>query len=304
MAIEPVKKITVIAHKSLEDEVVDTLARLGTVHVKRVVENDDLVPKALSEEEIQESRRVTFAIIQVEFILGFLHDNVGDRPGFLRSMIKDKYRMTTDEFMRAAHRTDLDMLYAECSEFQRRLVAFGERRGRLEQERDELEHWVDLQMAMDELEGDDIFGLMLARVNSLDLQSVLWSLEEEAPESSLEVVGDKSPWASCLILYHPDSLEAVRSVLSRHRCEIVQLPEMPDEPHERLEQVLREISAIDQRRVDLLELIEKYLDRVPTLEVLREYLANERERIEVTTSFGVTSASLTASAGPSTTARR
>jgi V/A-type H+-transporting ATPase subunit I len=292
MAIEPVKKITVIAHKSLEDEVVDTLTRLGTVHIERVIDNEDLQAKELSEEEVQEARRVTFAIVQVEFILGFLHDNVGERPGFLSSMIKDKYYLTTDEFMRAGHRIDLDMLYAECSEFQRRLVAFSERKGRLEQERDELEHWVDLQIAMDELEGDDIFGLVLARINSLDLQSVLASLDEEAPESSLEVVGDKAPWASCLILYHPDSMEAVRSVLARHRCEIVQLPDLPDEPDERLEQVLREISAVDRRRIDLLELVEKYLDRVPTLEVLREYLDNERERIEVTTSFGVTRATV------------
>jgi len=54
MAIEPVKKITVIAHKSLEDEVVDALARLGTVHIERVVDNEIAASKELTEQEVQE----------------------------------------------------------------------------------------------------------------------------------------------------------------------------------------------------------------------------------------------------------
>lgn len=292
MSIEPVKKIAVIAHRSLEDEVVDALARLGTVHIERVVDNEIAASKQLTEEEIQKARKFTFAIVQVEFILGFLHEHVGERPGFLKSMIKDKYHMTTAEFMRASHRIDLDMMYAEYSEYQRRLVAFQEERGRLEQEKDELEHWVDLQMAMDEIKGDEVFGLMLVRISTTDFKPLTAALEEEVPESSVEVVGDKPPWFACLVLYHPESLDELRSFLSRYRCEIVQLPELLDEPRERLEQVSREISGIDRRRADLLVLVERNLDRVPTLEVLKEYLVNERDQIEVTTSFGVTRATV------------
>lgn len=288
MAIEPVKKITVIAHKSIQDQVVDALARIGTVHVERVVSSELLASKELTEGEVRASRHCSFGESQVEFLLGFLKKHASEKPGFLKTMIKDKYPMTVEEFFRAGESFDLELVYDECFEMARGLISLRDGKAALERERDELEYWTGLQMPLDEIKGDTIYGLMPVRVALFDLEVVLEELEEEAPESCVEEVGRRGLWASCLVLYHPLVEETVLSLLSRHRCQQVTLPGGVDEPRERLDQVKREITALERRRRETLVCVERNREHVPALEVMREYLVNQRRRIEVMTSFGVT----------------
>lgn len=288
MAIEPVKKITVIAHNTLEDDLVGVLNRLGTVHLGQIRIDGVVTPKVLAEEEVQQARRHAFAVVQAEFVLGFLKRHTMEKPGFLKTMIKDKYPMTMDEFMGAAGRVDIDRVYSEASDFERRFVNMKARKARLEAERDELVFWADLQIPMEELKGEHLFALQLARVMELDFDSVLGDLEKEVPETAVKVVVRRPPWVSCLLIYYPPVEEALLTVLERYRCELVSLPDIEDEPDERLEQVLREITAIDNRREDLEKRVQGYMKYVPRLEVLREYLVNERRMIEVKTTFGAT----------------
>ena len=288
MAIERVKKITVIAHNTLEEQMVETLARLGTVHVERVTGDEMLAPKELADDEVQAVRRQAFAVVQVEFVLGFLKLHAVEKPGFLKTMIRDKYQVTAEEFAQAGRRVNLRATYSEISDFERRLISMRDRKARLEAERDELRYWTELEMPMNELAEEHVFAVLPVRIAELDFASMLADLEAEAPESEVEVVGKSPPWKSCLLLYHPAVENDVTSVLSRHRCETVTLPSLRDEPGERLEQILREIAAIENRRADLVKRVKKYADLIPSLEILREYLVNERRKVELTTSFGVT----------------
>ena len=288
MAVEPVKKITVITHKELQDQVVDSLVRTGTVHVEHALDDELLSPKELSGNEAKAIRGLSFGLSQVDFLLGFLRKHAEERPGFLKTMIKDKYPMTIDEFLTAAERIDLGGVYAKCSELQTWLIRVLERRTLLERERDELSDWTGLEMPLDEVKGDPLFGLMTVRIASAEFEVVVDELEAEAPESAIEVVGENENWVCCLLLYHPEVEEAVNNILSLHKHDAVTLPDMPDEPEDRLEQVVRELTGLERRRGKLMDSIKECMDLVPALEVLREFLVNQRRKIEVTKSFGMT----------------
>lgn len=288
MAIEPVNKITVIAHNTLEDEVVETLYRLGTVHVDAVEADEFVNPKLLNDEETHEARRYAFAVVQAEFIIGFLKRHAAEKPGFLKTMIRDKYPMTLEEFENARHQVDLDRFYHEVSDFERRFVNMRTRKAKLEAERDELQFWADLVVPMEQLHGEHLFALQLVRILDTDFDAVMADLDEQVPETSVEVITRKSPWVSCLVIYYPPVEEDLMAALARQKCELVTLPDIEDEPDERLEHVVGEIASIDRRREELEEKVQGYMDRIPALEVLREYVVNERRKIEVTTSFGVT----------------
>lgn len=288
MAIEQVKKITVIAHKSLEEEVVNTLARISTVHVDRVVESDLLVPQELSDDDSRELRRLSSAISQIEFLLGFFKEHSGERRGFFKTMIKEKYPMTLDQFELAGTRVNLKILYAECSEIQRRLIEWRDRLARLNGEVEELINWASLEIPLNEIKKTGVISQMPVRVYEKDLEAVIAGLDEEAPESAIEVVSKSPNWFNCLLLYHPASAEAIGVVLARYRYEPVELPDLPDEPIDRLEQARREASAIEHRQNELLKRAQGLLTYAGELEVLREYLVHESRKIEVTSRFGAT----------------
>ena len=288
MAVEPVKKITVIIHKELQGQVVDSLVRTGTVHVERLLDEELLSPKELSEDETKAIRSFSYGLSQVDFLLGFLRKHAEEKPGFLKTMVKNKYPMTLDEFLAAAERIDLGGVYARCSELQTWLIRVLEGQASLERERDELSDWTGLEMPLDEVKGDPLFGLMTLRIAAAEFEAVVDELDAEVPESAVEVVGESENWVYCLLLYHPEVEEAVNNILSLHKHDAVTMPDIQDEPEDRLEQVARELTGLERRRGKLMDSIKECMDLVPALEVLREFLVNQRRKIEVTKSFGMT----------------
>ena len=288
MAIEPVKKITVIAHRRYQNRVVEALTRIGTVHVERVTDSETLLPKELTEEEDQAARMCSFGVSQVEFLLGFMKEYRREKPGFLQTMIKDKYPMTADEFMRSWERIDLGRIYEECSDLEQRLIDLRDSKEQLLQESEELENWTDLGMPLDEVRGGAAFGVTPIRIADSDLEPLTADLRDEAPQSALEVISEVGSRVNCLLLYHLGAQEEVTSVLSGYSHDAVTLPWGPLEPSKRLVQVNRELEEVQEKREEALDSVQGYEEHIGALEVLKEYLVNQRTKVETMTSFGVT----------------
>jgi len=288
MAIEPVKKTTVIVHRSLQDEVVNELQKLGTVHVDPVEDNDYITAKQLAPEETHALREYVFRISEVDFLLGFLKENRREKAGFFKTMIKDKYPMTIDEFMRAEEHLDIKNLYADCSGLERRLIVIRDKKARLEQEKEALGNWTELGMPLSEVRGGDSFGVMAARVAISEMSAFDDELNAEVPETALEKVSRRGAWTYCLIMLLQETEEKVTVVLSRHGAEQVALPETTEEPLARIQQIEGELAALEPEREEVLGLVEEKQTAVPALNVVREFYESQRQKIDTMTSFGVT----------------
>lgn len=288
MAIEQLEKLSIIASRDLQDEVVGALTRLGTVHVERVVSEDCLGCKELSDPEQDLMRGFTFELSKVDFLISFLEKYRTKKRGFVSTLIKPKHYLTFEQFFAAREAIDLEQIYQECFTMDRRFVAFSERVERLERELEELEHWVELEIPMGELVGDPVFRLILLRVAVEDLEELSAALEQEAAASSLEVVSRNESWAACILLFHPETDEDVTLLLSRFKHQVVTLRDLGEEPVERYDQIRRDITAIDRRRDKIADNIARYQALLPQLEIVHELLLNKRLQLEATTGFGVT----------------
>ena len=288
MAVEPVKKVRVIAHSSIKQQVVDTLQGLGTVHVTEPGSCCEFQAGGLSEEEVELLRHCSLSIGKADFLLSFLRDRAGERPGFVKTLIKDKYNLTLDEFRRVGETADLEEVYQECSELERELALIAEEKARLCEEAEELSNWVELEVPPDQLAEEHMYSLMPVRLARKDLEEFQEKLESGVPESCIDVFGGTEHWVCCLVLYHPSVEREVEEVLEGFKQEKAVLPRGSLEPSGRLEQIKRETAEMERREEELLERARGYLDRKPELEILREYLANERIKFETASSFGAT----------------
>src|SRR5450756_2199977 len=115
-------------------------------------------------------------------------------------------------------------------------------------------------MPLDEVKGDPLFGLMTLRIAAAEFEAVVDELDAEVPESAVEVVGESENWVYCLLLYHPEVEEAVNNILSLHKHDAVTLPDIQDEPEDRLEQVARELTGLERRRGKLMDSIKECMD--------------------------------------------
>lgn len=288
MAVETISRIRIIAHSSLSEELLDVLQSIGTVHVERLSEEEALPGRELEEEEIAAIRRHNFSISQAEFLLSFFREYGFIKDSFLKTLVKEKHSMTLEAFRRAEERIDLELVYNECSEFDRRLASVAEEKSRLEQEKEQLLEWTALEIDLDQLQAEHPYGIIPVRLPVAGIGDIVSDLAEQVPYSHLDIVAENGSQASCLILYYGPSRPDVEAVLSSHRYEQVTLPAWPLEPAERLEQVEREVASLERRRERLLDAARAYAGKRREIEILREYLVNERHKLEATARLGRT----------------
>lgn len=291
MAHEVVKRITILVHQSHQDRVIDTLQRIGTVHIDSVETEEDLGSRTLTEEETELSRSYAFKVSQVDFILDLLKQHSREKQGFLKGMIKDKYPMTFDEFSRSEERVNLEKVYSECSKLEQRLIQLREEDAQFQQEKEELGDWKDLDMSLDGLVGGSSYGLTTVNVASNAVGALVQELDSEAPASAVTVVGEARGWSQCVIVFYLKEQEKVSSILSGFKHEPVALPIIAKTPAERLEQIEGQASGIEAQREELIEELEKYGEFVADLSIAREFFRNQLAKLEAKSSLGVTSKS-------------
>lgn len=292
MTVERVKKISVTTHVDNQDEMVDLLQRLGTVHLDRFREGDGLSPKDFTEAELDELARCSYRISEAEFALGFLKEHGVEKPGFLKTLIKPKYPMTLDEFLCFEEEFNLRSVYRECFELDEKLNSLKDRKNACEQEIARLQGWREAEAPLDRFIGGRFFGLVTALVRNSDLPGLIEELEREAPESAVEVVEDDGRSSSCIIAFHIDSEEAVEAALVSRKQKPVALPVGPGTPAETISGLRREIEDIDEEREKTLDRVNGLMGAERDLTVAREYYLNKRRNIESMTSFSRTAHAL------------
>ena len=288
MAIEPVKKITIIAHRSLQDEVVGTLQSVGTVHLSPFDGGEEVSPKELTEKETTAVRQYTLRISKVDFLLDLFKQYEHEKRGFVRTIIRDKYPLTEEEFSSAEQRVDLERIYTECFDLEGRLLGLRERESRLEDEARELQVWAGVDIPLEEIRAGRSFDVTTARVMKTDLEDLSSALSQNAPLSGIEVIGEKGEWLMCLVIFHREARKPVMEALSGYKHELVSVPATEGTTGERLDGVMEELE-LARREFELLVCeLERYREHVPSLEIVREFYENQARRVQSMTSFGVT----------------
>ncbi|GEM_PF-1364058 len=287
MALEEIKKIEIVTHKAELENIVDALERLGSVEVVAVSE-EELEPRALDEEELKAIRNSNLAISQIEFILDFIRQNGRKKPSFIKTLIKDKYEMSIDEFLSFEEKVDLHSIYEHCSKLEKRLVGLLDRRAELIQQRDELENWLDLNIHLDEVRDGQRYGVVSGKMPPSKAGEALDQLNEKFSESAGEIVSLKESAARVLIIFTLGLKDEVLTFLSDSKFEPVILPSYALTPAQRCEQIEDELREVEAEIEKLRDEVEDINKSVPDLVILREYHLNKRKKIESLSAPGVT----------------
>lgn len=290
MAVEPVNRLTIVAPKSLTNDVTVALQRAGTVHVKSVTPCEDIALREPAEEEVEAERSFTLNISKVDFLLDLFKQYSESQTGFVRTLIKDKFPMSVDEFLQAGELADLDGMYKECSEIETSLIELREKENEALNEIEELRLWEALDVSLDEIRGGDYFYVITVRLWASDADDFRSVLEKKAPESQIELVAESGEWLLGLILYHRTAEEAVSGVMSQYKCERVNLPGSGGPPGERLRQLEEELQRVHLERAELAKGILGFEEHVASLQIMREYYRNQNLKLQTMKSFGETEA--------------
>ncbi|MBN1289973.1 MAG: V-type ATP synthase subunit I [Actinobacteria bacterium] len=288
MALEPMKRMQILAHQSQQQQVLDTLQELGAVHLETMELGESLSSRVLSDKESVQIRDCSYRISEIDFLFDFLNEYREDKPGFFKSLVKDKYEMTYAEFSSIEEQVDLETVYRKCSELEREIITARDQVSRLVEERKELADWAGLEVPLDQLKGGKYFEIVAFKTAGATLDGLISEIDREIPESSLEIVEQGGSWAYCLLICHRSFLDAAAEVISGYKNEAVAFPESDKAPAPLMEWIDGEVGAIEARKNSLIERVRQYQHHRRDLTVARDYYVNCVNKIESTQVFGVT----------------
>ncbi|MBN2167869.1 MAG: V-type ATP synthase subunit I [Actinobacteria bacterium] len=288
MALEPMKRIEILAHQSQQQRVLNSLQELGAVHLETFELGESLSGRVLSDQESEQIRDCSYRISEIDFLLDFLNEHREDKPGFFKSLVKDKYEMTYGEFSSIDEQVDLENIYRECSELEREIITARDQVSRLTDDKKELGDWIFLDATLSQMKGGDYFDVIAFKVTNTTLEELVTELDREVPESSLEIIGSDGSRARCLFICHRSLIDTAMEVISGYKSELVSLPESDMTPAKLVQWIDGEVEKIEARKKGLVGRVKDYQHHRRNLTIIRDYYVNCVNKIESSEAFGVT----------------
>jgi V/A-type H+-transporting ATPase subunit I len=262
MAVIPVEKIHIIAHKSIKGEFLHNLQKEGVVHIT----------------ELKESAP------QASEMLTRIHDALGQlsaykKRGMLETFIKIKKPIDFDTFEKSAHSYDYVKTVEELETVKKEREQNQARLHSLEEDIELLSPWIRLKCDISHLKSLKQTDAIPCMIPSKEIWQRLKEKISDIPYS-LEVVDDIG------ILYYiffvkKEQSHDFRSILIENECDIIDfknLTGVPDELIISLNKQMKEtkdhINRLQQKEIKISKQISK-------LELTSDLIANEHKKEEV-----------------------
>ncbi|MDY6796463.1 MAG: V-type ATP synthase subunit I [Actinomycetota bacterium] len=288
MTVARMKKVDIYAHGSLRHRLIEALHDQGKLHVDNLHERISDECPGLLEEEVLDNRELTVQISKAAFLDKFMDEHATEKPGFIQSLFKEKFEVTSEEYYSVQESLDFEVLYKQCESLDAGLFRVRERLKHIGDLGKELEHWRAMTLPLKEVTSTRATWIVLGKVPVRKVDDLRHALDEATPLVHLSEISVDVLNARIMVVCHREASEEVEEILSAYDFNPVELVEVDRLPAE-------EIAALEEEEKGLREEEEGYLAKAEELSLMRprvvlyhEYLVNERSKREVVSEFAHT----------------
>lgn len=289
------KKVYLIAHGSLRSQILDTLQKQGLLHIsdlREKVGEETTAPELKIEESLAEYesdlRETELVLDKIKFVLDFISEFEEKKKGFLAGLIKEKVKVSLEEFAGIQKKLDFETLYHQASDLDVELTHIKNRTNQLSLTRQSLEPWRELPISLSEVGETAKTVVAIGAIPTENFSNLKTELFEEVKESIIEPISQDFQNANFLIIFHKDCFEEAYRILYEYGFHPVSFPNLKGTPKEEIRHLDEEISELEKKREQIVNEIKKLLYLKPDLVVLNEFLKNKLEKIRIQERFAET----------------
>lgn len=285
MAVSRMKKIQLLAHKSVKADVVAALREGGAIHIVEPsieLPGDHDAP-AWRERRSELSKRLG----KLEYLRTLLKPHAPKRKS-LEAMLNPKLLLTRDELAGAVRAFDVEGAYERATELEGRMRSAEAEAARKETLADELSHWTALATPVEGVVDTRLSRVALVSVEAAEVGSLTSDLAETAAESDLIEVSRSGSTVYLVAVFLKDAEASVGPLMKRHNVRWVDLSGATGEPGEAVERLRAEAAELRASAAATEEQVAKMAEDYDKVLIVLDETAEELAKAEAEESFGRT----------------
>ena len=287
MSVARMLKVTVLAHRSVIDDLIERMQLAGVLDVESAP--SDLPTPAVMPDDAR-LRRLEEYLADAMFVRDFLGRHHTPTQPFA-ALVSEKIHLDEAEFHALEADTALLQLYRECEDISSKTATLERERVRLIALARDLAPWESLHLQIGNWRGTEHVVLFTGIVPAAEGPAIRQALREVAGEVSVEELQSVDGHAAWVVMAHKSVTDDVRSALALTNFQDVSFPALEDYPAEERAVALERAAEIEEELAVLAEsartlaaahyhrsvaLVEAIGSDIDTLTVREHFSATER----------------------------
>lgn len=293
MAIAKFKKLQLIAHNTLRSSLLEELQKIGGVHIIDWREGDltEQEEPAL-EENVPVSTNTDAILSKVDHCLKFLKP-FEEPQGFMEKLSQSKPQVDFDQLKKLNASIDLDNIYEQCQHFEHQTHELQQHIQHLETRTAELHPWLKLDVPLSDIKETETTFIYTLKISLEDFEDFQKQLEERlGEETTLYEVSKEGDYYYIVLIFIKEEKPLLDSMLVDYEAEKVSLPGASYTPQQLTQEADQKIAEAQKQLQQIKGQSKQLLQHKESLELLYDYIFNQKNQEQVQASFYNTSQTL------------
>lgn len=293
MPVSEMVKLRVISHKSVKDELIESLQRLG------VVEFIDL-PSALGDKiqklglsvgaEGRAYAEMESFLNDLKLAIEYLESINESKKGLMGSLFAGKFHLSREELESRVKKLNYREIVEDIRRRERRSIEIRNRRAQLVSERELLRSWESLGVPLEFFEVGTLRTLgIIGSLKNEEFQSFSGDIKEKL--SLWEIIFLPSPpeEKAFALIYLREESEILQEILRNYNFNAFTVPKRKGTPREAIADIEKELEKLDSEERENLNKLKGYLLYLDELKLVYDYLSIALTKQKADSNFLVTS---------------
>ena len=291
MAVSKFLKLKVVLHNSVRDEVVAFLQRLGVIEFVNL-------PSVLGDKTqelgmvLYDSRSVAeleAVLNDFRFALEYLEGFKTEKKSIMDRLFVEKVYLSEEELEREVSGLDYRGIVSDVREKERKINEIRNRRAQLFAERELLEDWKDLGIALEFFErGTQETEGIIGSLKVEEFEKFRSDVESKLSLWEFRMLPSKPDEKAFALIYMRKDGSVVREIIKDYNFTAFSVPKRKGTPVEALRDIEEEFELLKHQEGELKEKLKSYLPMLGKLKLAYDYLCIVADRMRANTNFVAT----------------
>jgi len=273
MAIRNMKKVGILIHRSLHDEIFTLLQDMGVLQIttQSDIDGDNPPHEEIHFEELERK------IAEVHYCFDFFNKYRTEKPSFLESFFPTPVEIKKEEFLEKTF--NHVPIYRDCQSIEEQLNGIRTSKNRLTVQLEFLKKIDNVPLHLEDIGTTRFTKSYLLEMPENQYQSLQNHLQQTVKEFSIHKFSGKDKNCFVFLIIHRDLIDSVESIFSEESVSVLTLPQAYEgTPVEVIKSIEKKIEELENERKKIEEKAISYIKHEPDLKIAFDFYNTELER--------------------------